>query len=57
MLKPSHDKFTAEQAASTVELMRRIASRDGDAHELKDQLIDEAERLLAKPHEDKGKWS
>lgn len=57
VLKPSQDKFTAEQAESTVELMRRIASRDGDAHELKNELIDETERLLAKPHEDKGKWS
>ncbi|MEL6447087.1 MAG: TerB family tellurite resistance protein [Pseudomonadota bacterium] len=58
VLKPSQEKFNEEQAESTVALMRRIAERDGDAHEVKDALINEAEQLLRKPHEDaKKKWS
>lgn len=57
VLRPSREKFSAEQARSTVELMRRIASRDSTSHEFKDHFIDEAERLLRTPSDDKGTWS
>ncbi|MEO0616092.1 MAG: TerB family tellurite resistance protein [Pseudomonadota bacterium] len=58
VLKPSQEKFSEEQAESTVALMRLIAQRDGDAHEVKDALITEAEQLLREPHEKANqKWS
>ena len=56
VLKPSQEKFTPEQAESTVELMRRIASRDGEAHESKERLIERAEAILTKRRESESKW-
>ena len=58
VLKPSQEKFTDEQAESTVVLMRQIANRDGATHERKDALISETEALLAAKREKaKEKWS
>ena len=57
VLQPSREKFTAEQAESTVELMRRVAARGGTSEEIKRELIDKADEILRKPHEDQGKWS
>jgi len=56
VLSPSLGNFTAEQAESAVELVKRIAVVGGGATEMQTELIRNARAILDRASKPKGKW-
>lgn len=57
VLKPSEERFTPEQAESTIELMQRMANTDGSASALQSQLIRDVKTILVDRRTPEGKWA
>ena len=57
ILRPSEERFTSEQAESTVELLQRIAQADGSPTALQTELIQEIKTLLIDRRTPEGKWA
>ena len=57
ILKPSRESFTADQAASAIELMRRVAKIGGTSAPIKAELVDAAEAILRNDERPRSKWN
>jgi uncharacterized tellurite resistance protein B-like protein len=56
VLSPSVGRFSADQASSALELIRRIAATGGSATEMQQELIEKTSAILERQCEPKRKW-
>lgn len=56
VLKPSLEKFTEEQATSTLLLMNKLCELETSGKELKEEFIGKTKEIFEKHFAPKGKW-
>lgn len=56
VLKPSEANFSPSQAASAIDLMKRVAAISDVSQNLKSEFVAEAAERLTRPHQPKGEW-
>ena len=56
VLQPSLESFSEEQAASAVQLIRRMAAVGGNSSPIQNEIVAAASRVLTPKTQPKGKW-